>query len=217
MVWDYPENSAAAVGVYDYLREDENSSEESTSSGSGEGVITDPVEINKRLIDELKEGMDSRDPHWLYIILGAIRLFEKDGIEISQPVWQLAYMCIVYCIENKAFLKSEIAVGHSNPQEFKNVMQQVRIQILAKLKPTIAAKKITKFIRSAADRIKAAKIIQSHYKEYLYRPDVYLKSEISKPARTRFQSSLVVGSASKSSRPKRSRSRMGILSRKLAP
>jgi hypothetical protein len=135
--------------------------------------------INEDLIENLRDAMDRRrrNCYSMLYTIEAIRLFEKDGIEISQPVWQIAYMCIVYCIEVKEKDQAGV-VGR---------FDALRTYILAKLKPTIAAKKITKFIRSAADRIKAAKIIQKHYKEYLYKPDVYLKSEISKPARTRFQ------------------------------
>jgi predicted CopG family antitoxin len=136
------------------------------------------VPINEGLLRYLREGMRLRNCGFMRGVIGAVLLFERDRIEISQPVWQLAYMCLVYCIE---FLKET-----GETEVIDRYLERKRIHILAKLTPTIASKKITKFIRSAADRIKAAKIIQRHYKEYLYKPDVYLKSEISKPARTRF-------------------------------
>jgi hypothetical protein len=164
---DYPENSYEAEELYYDLGGD------------------DIVETNRMLISNLKRGMEDRDCFKLYTTIGAIRLLEKmDKLEISQKIWQLAYMCLVYCLET-LLKRWGVGVGESSPQEFQK-MQQVRIDILEKLKPTIAAKKITKFIRSAADRIKAAKIIQKHYIEYLYKPDVYVKSAISKPARLRF-------------------------------
>jgi hypothetical protein len=145
--------------------------------------------INEDLIRELKYYMDMHvkyfsTPRWVQMIdlIFAVMSFDKDGIEISQPVWQLAYMCLIYILESGDRERDEYVPGSSRDEKWEDL----RTHILEKLKPTIAAKKITKFIRSAADRIKAAKIIQKHYKEYLYKPDVYLKSEISKLARTRF-------------------------------
>jgi hypothetical protein len=139
----------------------------------------EPAAINSRLMQEFRHVLGERDRTDIYNTIGAVRLLEQKGIAISQPVWQLAYIGLIYIIEK-----------HGRGDPGMDILEVVRIYILEKLKrltPTMAAKKITKFIRSAADRVKAAKIIQKHYKEYLYRPDVYLKSAISKPARLRFK------------------------------
>jgi hypothetical protein len=168
--WGYnPEDSDGAEDIYSDIKDD----------------VREGANFNTRIISALKSAIESRDPHWIYDTIGAIRLFEekKKYGQISQEAWQIVYMGLVYCLNNQFFIKQ-----WKNGQEFKRAAEALRVQILAKLKPTIAAKKITKFIRSAADRVKAAKIIQAHYKKYLYSPDVYLKSEISKPARTRFAS-----------------------------
>jgi hypothetical protein len=180
-----PEDSNTAEDLYDNIKDDVN------EKGAN---------FNTRIISALKSAIESRDPNLIYATIGTIRMFERkekygkikqDAVrpfekkrkygQISQPVWQLVYMGLVYCLNNQFFIKQ-----WKNEQNFKRTVEALRVQILEKLEPTIAARKITKFIRSAADRNKAAKIIQRHYLEYLYRPDVYVKSELSKPARLRF-------------------------------
>jgi hypothetical protein len=136
--WEYPENSEVAVDLYDDIREDWGSEDDSSSEDlSPSPIVRDTGEINKRLINALKYGMEDRDCFQLYFAIGAIRLFERDGVEISQPVWQLAYTCIVYCIENKSFskqwIKRSVYVGPRIPRDLQNVMHQIRLQILAKL------------------------------------------------------------------------------------